>query len=147
MSTEKTQRKKEEARLAKAAERLKDAQSDRDQILRDTARAISRHRAGEITGLTRSRVQQISNAPWSHRVRFVGYLSKEAEKALGDAGLELRISRGGGVVAPGGELPRPNKHAIYLEAENLEEARARVEETLQGFGEFFNFKAEPVFPS
>jgi hypothetical protein len=90
---------------------------------------------------------QILNALWTHRVRFVGYLSVEAEKALSDAEMEIRVSRGGGAVGPGGELPRPNKHSIYLKAESSEEAQAQVERALQGHGEFFNFRTELVSPS
>jgi hypothetical protein len=147
MSTQKTQREKDEARLEEAAARLDEAQENRDRILRETARTISRRRAGEITNLTRSRVQQILNAPWTHRVRFVGYLSDEAIEALNAAQMELRVSRGGGVAAPGAELPRPNKHSIYLKAESSMEAQARVEQVLKGHGEFFDFRVEPVSPS
>ena len=144
MSMQETQRDEDEERLAEATARLAEAQADRDRILRETARTISRRRAGEITELTPSRVQQILNAPWTHRVRFVGYLNEKAEKALNSAGMELRVSRGGGSVAPGGELPLPNKHSIYLKAKDAEEAEIRVEQALQSHGEFFNFKAEPV---
>lgn len=147
MSARKSQREKDEARLAKAVARLAEAHDDRNRILRETARTISRRRAGEIAELTRSRVQQIINAPWTHRVRFVGYLSDEVAEALKNAGMELRFSRGGGVVAPGGELPRPNKHSIYLVAEGSEDAQAQVEQALKGHGEFFNFRTEPVSPS
>lgn len=147
MSVQKTQREKDEARLADAVAHLHEAQEDRDRILRETARTISRRRAGDIANLTRSRVQQIINAPWTHRVRFAGYLSDEAAGALSAAGMEIRFSRGGGVAAPGAELPRPNKHSIYLKAENSEEAQARVERALRGHGEFFNFRVEPVSPS
>ncbi len=147
MSVQKTQREKDEARLAGAVARLNEAQEDRDRVLRETPRTISRRRAGEITGLTDSRVMQILNAPWTHRVRFVGYLSIEAEKALSNAGMEIRVSRGGGVAGPSAELPRPNKHSIYLKAEDAEDAQARIEQALEGHGEFFNFRAEPVSPS
>lgn len=147
MSARKSQRKKDEDRLAGAVTRLAEAQEDRDQTLRATARTISRRRAGEITDLTRSRVQQIINAPWTHRVRFIGYLSDEAEEALSLAEMEIRVSHGGGGVAPGGDLPRPNKHSIYLVAEDSEEAQVRVEQALQGHGEFFSFRTEPVSPS
>ena len=147
MSVQKTQREKDEARLAGAVARLNEAQEDRDRVLRETPRTISRRRAGEITGLTDSRVMQILNAPWTHRVRFVGYLSTEAEKALSNAGMEIRVSRGGGAAATGAELPRPNKHSIYLKAEGVEDAQVRIEQALEGHGEFFNFRAEPVSPS
>jgi hypothetical protein len=147
MSARESQREKDEGRLVKAVTRLAEAQEDRDLVLRATARTISRRRAGEITDLTRSRVQQIINAPWTHRVRFIGYLSDGAEEALSLAEMEIRVSRGGGSVALGGELPRPNKHSIYLVAEGSEEALARVERALSGHGEFFNFRVEPVSPS
>lgn len=147
MSVQKTQREKDEDRLAAAVARLAEAQEDRDQILRATARTISRRRAGELSDLTRSRVQQIINAPWTHRVRFVGYLSARAEEALNLAEMEIRVSHGGGVAAPGGELPRPNKHSIYLVAEDSQEAQVQVERALQGHGEFFGFRVEPVSPS
>jgi multidrug efflux pump subunit AcrA (membrane-fusion protein) len=147
MSARKSQRETDEARLAEAAAHLARAQEDRDQALRETARTISRRRAGDLAGLTRSRVQQILNAPWTHRVRFVGYLDNDAEKALNGAGMEIRVSRGGGSVALGGELPPPNKHSIYLKANDPEEAKVRVERVLKGYGQFFSFRAEPVSPS
>lgn len=144
MSVQKSQREADEARLTEAAARLAEARADRDRILRETSGTISRRRAGELAELTASRVQQIINAPWTHRVRFAGYLSEEAETALNEAGMELRVSRGGGSVAPGGELTRPNKHSIYLRAQDAEEAEIRVEQALEGHGEFFSLRAEPV---
>jgi hypothetical protein len=147
MTVRKSQREIDEERLAAAVARLDEAQEDLDRILRETPRTISRRRAGEITGLTDSRIMQILNAPWTHRVRFVGYLSAEAEKALGNAGMEIRVSRGGGAIGPGGELPRPNKHSIYLKAGSPEEAQEKVERALRGHGEFFDYKTEFVSPS
>lgn len=148
MSVRKTQRERDEARLADAVARLTDALDDRDRILRETASTMSRRRAGEIASLTRSRVQQIINAPWTHRVRFVGYLDDEAAEALKRAGVELRFSRGAGSVGSrDGELPRPNKHSVYLNADSVGEARMLVEQVLGDRGQFFDFKVEPVSPS
>lgn len=99
-----------------------------------------------MVGLSRGRVTQIINAPWTHRVRFVGYLDADAEKSLDAAGMEIRASHGGGIVAPGGELPQPNKHSVYLTAEDGEEARERIEAALRGHGPFYSFAVETVSP-
>jgi hypothetical protein len=136
-----------EAWLKKAAESLAAAQEERDRAIRETASIINRRRAGELTGLTSSGVQQIINAPWTHRVQFVGVLGDKANKALRQAGIELRTSRGGGATAPDVELPPPTKHSVYLKAESSEEALERVKRALESAGSFAAYKVNPVSPS
>lgn len=144
MSSRGQQERDAAARLQRAARRLDEARSNRDRLLRETAKQISRRRAGDIVGLTRGRVQQIINAPWTHRVTFVGELDEEAQEALSAAGYDLRVSTGGGIVAPGAELPRPSKHSVYVAASSSREAKAMVRSTLRGKGSLHNFIAEAV---
>jgi hypothetical protein len=98
----------------------------------------------EELDMSSARVQQIFETLWTHRVGFVGTLDDGAAKALQEAGMALRFSTGGGTVAPGGELPAPNKHGIYLVAESEEEAVKRVKEALEVHGEFFTFSVTPT---
>ena len=135
------------SRLESAVRKLHEALEERDAAIRDSVSLLSRRRAGEIAGLTPSRVQQIIDQPWTHRVRFVGVLDQRAERALTDAGMQIRTSHGGGAVGHGGELPTPIKHTIYLTADSSDQARKRLEAALKGNGSFASFKAEPVSPS
>lgn len=147
MNTSDRQVQEAEAWLKRTAESLDAAQEERDRAIRETASIVNRRKAGELTGLTSSGVQQIINAPWTHRVQFVGILGDKANKALHKAGIELRTSRGGGTVAPGTELPPPTKHSVYLRAESSKEALEHVERTLESAGSFAAYKVNPVSPS
>jgi hypothetical protein len=146
MSAKSRQVQEAEALLEDAAGMLQKALEDRDSALRETASIVNRRRASELVGLSRGRVQQIINAPWSHRVTFVGVLDKGAEEALSAAGMDIRVSRGGGSIRMGGELPPMLKHSLYVKARSAEEALSRVERTLRGRGSFANFKVEVVSP-
>jgi hypothetical protein len=145
MNTSDPQVHEAEAWLKRTAESLDAAQEERDRAIRETASIVNRRKAGELTGLTSSGVQQIINAPWTHRVQFVGVVGDKANKALRKAGIELRTSRGGG--APAAELPPPTKHSVYLKAESSKEALERVERTLESAGSFAAYKVNPVSPS
>jgi hypothetical protein len=135
-----------EAKLRRAAERLLEAQENRDRALLTTGPSLSRRRAAHLTGLTPGRVQQIIDRqfrdefPWTHRVSFKGGLTEEANEALRSVGIVLRASHGGGAVAPGGELPRPTTHHVYLIALDNEEALSRVKQALTGHGTFVAFE-------
>jgi hypothetical protein len=152
MNTSDRQVREAEAWLKQAAEGFRAAHEERDRAIRETESLVTRRRAGDLTGLTSSAVQQIVNAPWTHRVRFVGALDDEANEALREAGIELRTSRGGGVVAPGADPPPPDNHTVYLKADDSEEALRRVQGALEGSKsfspfKFAAFKVEPVSPS
>jgi hypothetical protein len=141
-----------EAWLKRAAEDFRAAQEGRDRAIRETKSLVTRRRAGDLTGLTPSAVQQIVNADWTHRVRFVGVVDDKTDQALRNAGIELRTSRGGGVLPPDTEPQPPAKHTVYLTAEDSDEALERVQHALEGSKsfapfKFAAFKVEPVSPS
>jgi len=105
-----------------------------------------------LTGLTPGRVQQIIDSqfhdefPWTHRVSFKGGLTEDASEALRGAGIILRASHGGSVVPPGGELPRPTSHRVYLIALDNREALLRVRQALKDHGTFVAFEVDSVSP-
>lgn len=147
MSAENQQAREAEARLKATAKQLDEALQNRDRALRETASIVNRRRASEIVGLSPGRVQQIINAPWTHRVRFVGIVDQDAARALSDAGIEIRTSHGGGSTAPGGDLRPLIKHTVYLTAQSSEQALAIVKRALENRGSFANFKVEAVSPN
>lgn len=95
--------------------------------------------ASEI-GMTSARVQQIFDTLWTHRVGFVGQLSEDAALSLHDSGIALRFSSGAGVAPPGGDLPAPYRHGVYVVAANDEEAEAMVKGALADHGNFSKFE-------
>jgi hypothetical protein len=78
------------------------------------------------------------------RVTFAGHpIDSAAAKALDDVGLVVRASHGVGSVAPGGLLPEPTNHSVYLQAANGDDALQRVTQALDGHGTFVAFEVEP----
>src|SRR5919108_4790391 len=78
------------------------------------------------------------------RVRFAGApITVEAARALDEMGLTLRASYGGGVVPPGGALPEPTNHSVYLRADTGQDALDHVQEALKGHGPYVAFDVEP----
>ena len=137
--------------LAHAVEELERAEDEsaavrsrRDLALQNLDQVIPRREMARLTGLSPARIQQIIDEPWTHRVGFSGVLEPSAEKALKEAGVVLRGSRGVGATAPGDELPPMLKHGVYLRAKSNEDALRRVKRALKGKGSFAAFEAQRV---
>jgi hypothetical protein len=80
----------------------------------------------------------------NYRVTFRGDpIGVEAAQALDAAGLVVRASHGVGTVAPGGALPAPNHHSVYLHADSGDEALQRIERALNNLGTYVAFEVEP----
>jgi hypothetical protein len=136
-------------KIERAEADLSKAEQARDALLRDSDGVLSRVGAAEAAGISPGRVQQIVNAPWSHRVKFFGVLDERAEAALKAAGVKLRMGSSGGVGPrpEGAAAPPITKHNVYLVAESEVDALARVRKALEARGSFAGFEAEPISPS
>jgi len=78
----------------------------------------------------------------SYLASFRGAMTEGARLALERAGMTLVGATGGGVVAPGGDLPGLDRHYIRVSAASEEEAVTSVTGVVSGHGGFSDFVAE-----
>jgi hypothetical protein len=138
-------------RLESLAEDVRQAESvaaavraARDDFIREVDGILPRSTMARLADISRSRLQQIVEKPWTHRVTFHGILTPEAEKSLTAAGIRLRFSHGGGLLIDGRERPPVTAHSVYVTAESERKALDLVTTALKDRGSFAGFDVDDV---